>query len=55
MESAYLDPGSGSVIIQALVGGIAAAGVMFKFYGRRLLVFLRLRRPDAPVSEGGDG
>jgi hypothetical protein len=43
---AYLDPGSGSMIIQAVVGGLAAAGVMAKFYWKRLLVFLGLRKKD---------
>jgi hypothetical protein len=33
---AYLDPGSGSMIIQILVGGLAAVGVTMKLYWRRL-------------------
>jgi hypothetical protein len=33
---AYLDPGSGSMIIQILVGGIAAVGVTLKLYWRRI-------------------
>ncbi len=43
---AYLDAGTGSVILQALIGGVAALGVALKFYGRRLLTFLRLRKPE---------
>jgi hypothetical protein len=43
---AYLDPGSGSMILQAVVGGVAAAAVMAKFYWRRLLGFLGLRKKD---------
>ena len=43
---AYLDPGSGSMILQAVVGGVAAAGVMAKFYWKRLLGFLGLRKKD---------
>lgn len=43
---AYLDPGSGSMIAQLLVGGLAAMGVAIKLYWQRLLVFLRIRRPD---------
>jgi hypothetical protein len=34
------------VLLQTLIAGAAAAGVAFKFYGRRLLVFLRLRKPE---------
>ncbi|MBA3420520.1 MAG: hypothetical protein H0U12_01255 [Thermoleophilaceae bacterium] len=33
---AYLDPGSGSMIIQILVGGLAAVGVTMKLYWRRI-------------------
>lgn len=43
---AYLDPGSGSMIVQAVVGGVAAAAVMAKFYWRRLLGFLGIRKKD---------
>jgi hypothetical protein len=42
----YLDAGSGSMILQILLGGLAAVGVMAKFYWRRLLTFLRIRKPD---------
>jgi len=50
---AYLDPGSGSMMLQVLAGGIAAAAVTIKVYWRRLLVFLRIRKPEeqaAPVE-----
>ena len=42
---AYLDPGSGSMMLQVLAGGIAAAAVTLKVYWRRMLVFLRIRKP----------
>ena len=42
----YLDPGSGSLILQAIVGGAAAVAVMGKIYWRRLLGFLRIRRKE---------
>jgi hypothetical protein len=51
---AYLDPGSGSMILQLLAGGLAAMGVAIKLYWRRVLSFLRIRRPDdepAPAPE----
>jgi hypothetical protein len=52
---AYLDPGSGSMMLQVLAGGIAAAAVTLKVYWRRLLVFLRIRKPEeetvAPQTE----
>jgi hypothetical protein len=46
--SAYIDPGSGSMILQLLLGGAAAVGVGAKFYWKRLLSFLRIRK----TSEG---
>ena len=42
---AYLDPGSGSMALQVILGGIAAVGVTAKFYGRKLVSRLRPRRP----------
>jgi hypothetical protein len=41
---AYLDPGTGSMLVQLLVGGLAAAGVAAKLYWRRLMSFLRIRK-----------
>jgi hypothetical protein len=47
---AYLDPGSGSLLLQALVGGVASAAVMAKLYWRRAKRFLRLER-DKPGDQ----
>ncbi len=33
---AYLDPGSGSMILQALLGGFAAVLVSIKMFGKRV-------------------
>ena len=46
---AYLDPGTGSMLVQLLVGGVAAAGVAAKLYWRRLMRLLRIRRDDPPA------
>ncbi len=43
---AYLDRGSGSMLLQLILGGLAGAVVAGKFYERRLLTFLRLRKPE---------
>jgi hypothetical protein len=40
----YLDPGSGSVILQALLGGLAGLAVTLKLFGRRILGFFRIGR-----------
>ena len=43
---AYLDPGTGSMLVQLLVGGVAAAGVALKLYWHRILRLLRIRKPE---------
>ena len=43
---AYLDPGSGSMILQALVGGVAAVAVTAKLWWRRLLDLIGVRREE---------
>ena len=42
----YIDPGTGSMLLQVIVGGVAAAAVAFKVFWGRLLSFLRIRRRD---------
>jgi hypothetical protein len=48
---AYLDPGSGSMILQILAGGVAAVAVTAKLYWSRLLKFLRIKKDDEPTPE----
>jgi hypothetical protein len=50
---AYLDPGTGSMLLQLLVGGIAAIGVAAKFYWRRVLRLLRIRKDD-PATDAAE-
>jgi hypothetical protein len=56
---AYLDPGSGSMILQIIAGGLAAVAVTAKLYWNRILKFLRIRKdePEAakPDTAGGTG
>ena len=47
---AYLDAGSGSMIVQLLLGGFAAVAVSIKLWWRRLLRFLRIR-PTEPAEQ----
>ena len=42
---AYLDPGSGSLLLQGLVAGVASAAVFARLYWRRAKRFLRIERP----------
>ncbi len=44
---AYLDPGSGSLLLQAIAGGAAAVAVVGKLYWRRFLRVLRISK-DQP-------
>ncbi|WP_199853212.1 MULTISPECIES: hypothetical protein [unclassified Plantactinospora] len=46
---AYLDAGSGSLIVQAVVGGVAGVAVAGKLYWRRLTS--RFRKQPAQPSQ----
>jgi hypothetical protein len=48
---AYLDAGSGSMIVQILVGGVAAIAVSAKLFWQRILRFLRIKPKDEPVVQ----
>jgi hypothetical protein len=50
---AYLDPGSGSMILQIIAGGLAAVAVTAKLYWHRILKFLHIRKdePEAPKPD----
>jgi hypothetical protein len=50
---AYLDPGTGSILLQATVGTIAAGLVAGKLYWRRLKDFFARGRSKA--AAGGNG
>lgn len=49
---AYLDPGSGSAILQGILGALAAIALTLKLYWHRLLRFFGLRKPTE--SEAAD-
>jgi hypothetical protein len=42
--SAYIDPGSGSIIFQAVVGGAMAIGLTVKVFWRRITTFFSRKR-----------
>jgi hypothetical protein len=54
---AYLDAGSGSIILQTIIGGFAAAAVALKLFWRRILNVLGIRKseedaaPPAPAAQ----
>jgi hypothetical protein len=47
----YLDPGSASMILQMLVGGMAAVAVSIKLFWRRILRFLHIKRDEPQPAE----
>ena len=56
MSLGYIDPASGSMILQILLGGVAAVAVALKMWWRRALRILHIRKPEddeaaEPVSE----
>jgi hypothetical protein len=48
---AYLDPGTGSMIVQLLVGGVAAVAVTDKLYWHRILRLLRIRKDEPELDQ----
>ena len=48
---AYLDPGSGSMILQIIAGGLAAVAVTAKLYWNRILKFLRIRKDEPEAAK----
>ena len=48
---AYLDPGTGSMLLQVILGGVAAVGVAIKLYWHKLRVALGLRKKEKVEDE----
>lgn len=46
---AYLDPGTGSMILQVLLGGVAGLALAGKLYWHKLLSLLGVRRKQAEI------
>jgi hypothetical protein len=43
---AYLDPGTGSMILQLFLGGLAGLVVILKLYWRRILGMFRITKDE---------
>ena len=41
---AYLDPGTGSIILQGIIGAIAAGATFLKFYWHKILKLLGIKK-----------
>ena len=46
---AYLDPGTGSIVLQVIVGGFAGLAVFFKMFGRRIMFW---KKSDNELTSG---
>ena len=55
---AYLDPGTGSMLLQGLLAGIAGAVVVMRLYWAKIKAFFSdqdsSNSPDAPTVHTGD-
>lgn len=48
---AYLDPASGSMLLQLVLGGVAGAAVALRLFWRRLVARFRPREELPPTTE----
>jgi hypothetical protein len=48
---AYLDPGTGSMLLQVILGGIAAVGVALKIFWHRIKLAIGLGKKSTPAGE----
>ena len=48
---AYIDPATGTIILQALIGGIVAAGAAISLYWRKLKSFFSKKKKDEKNPE----
>jgi len=49
---AYLDPGSGSLVVQALVAAAAALSVAVKIYWHKLIALFRILKRPGKATQG---
>ena len=48
---AYLDPGTGSMLLQVILGGVAAVGVAIKLYWHKLRAAFGVKKKEDPEDE----
>ena len=51
---AYLDPGTGSMFLQLLLGGVAGLAVLLKLYWQRLLSFFDSSHQEGEIDAEAD-
>jgi|GEM_PF-2732796 hypothetical protein len=50
----YLDPGSGSLIIQIIIGALLAIGLTIRIFWSRIKAFFLRKKPDPESPNSGD-
>ena len=50
---AYLDPGTGSMLLQVILGGVAALAVALKLFWYRIIAFLGFKKKSPSEDEAG--
>lgn len=51
---AYLDPGTGSMLLQVILGGVAAVGVAVKLYWHKLRAAFGMAKKEEPDEDADD-
>jgi hypothetical protein len=51
---AYVDPGSGGMMMQLLLGGVAGLTVLLRLYWQRFTTFIGVRKADAENRDRTD-
>jgi hypothetical protein len=49
----YIDPGTGSLLLQLLLGGLASAWVILKLFGKRIGTKLGLIKKEPETNNSG--
>jgi hypothetical protein len=54
---AYIDPGTGSMLLQGLIAAVAAAAIAIKLYWQKVKAFLfgRGEKARSPTDDGREG
>ena len=50
----YIDPGTGSMLIQFAIGSIAAIGVMFGIFRTKIKMFFYRNKTDENIESNGN-
>ena len=50
---AYLDPGTGSMLLQVILGGVAALAVAVKLFWYRIIAFLGFKKKPSSEEDPG--